>query len=103
MTDAPKLWRDMTDAEKGALLLDEYEDRTVEMCDGGHWYKKMRHSMFNPNFTYRRKPEPQVETVVLYWQKGANAISEMLDTDTHSITLTLRDGKPDPVAKVEKL
>lgn len=48
-------------------------------------------------------PEPKVEEVVLYWYAGECASSLRMGKDTHRITLNLRDGVPDPVAKVEAL
>lgn len=59
--------------------------------------------------TYRVKPQPpapKVEEVVLYGfmnRMGVYFDKEEDMGDTHRITLTLRDGVPDPVAKVESL
>lgn len=56
--------------------------------------------------TYRVRPlppEPKVEEVALYWREGSTAAARQYKGDTHRITLTLRDGVPDPVAKVEAL
>lgn len=56
--------------------------------------------------TYRKKPAPKIETVVLYGLKsGGHWIFGEADAsdDTHSITMTLTEGVPNPVAKVEVL
>ena len=85
--DPPKLWRDMTDQEKGALLLAAHEGKEIEyrsefssgvMCKVPVWYD---------NVAYRIKPEPVVETVALCWKKGL-AVGQVG-------TIDLIDGKPD--------
>ncbi len=63
MTDTPKLWRDMTPEEKGALLLAHHEGRGIEIATRDHkaWYDA--NPTWQENFAYRVKPEPKVETV----------------------------------------
>ena len=66
-SDTPKLWRDMTDAEKGALLLAHHEGKVIEWtrspgdtefrqdsARGGRPVWAARHA-------YRVKPEPKPE------------------------------------------
>ena len=104
-TQAPKLWKDMTPEEKGALLLAHHEGKEIEWsstdgpnmwCDG-KWRPCNAVGKF-PEYAYRVKPEPVVETVTLFGQAGfCWAFSHLQedDGDTHRITFDLVDGKPD--------
>lgn len=105
----PPIWDDMTDAEKGALLLADYKGKVIEYYD--------RHSsiwLVDPSFDPRldsqlryrvAEPEPVVETVTLHGQKYVSIAypsgmwdfdrSEKQYDDTHRITFNLIDGKPD--------
>jgi hypothetical protein len=61
MTNQPKLWKDMTDAEKGALLLAVHEgaeiDWNCQVARGGGW------AGWATPYAYRVKPKaPKVET-----------------------------------------
>ena len=57
--DTPTTWRDMTDAEKGALLLAHHEGKVVENSfDGSHWVAS--EPIWAGRYTYRIKPEPKV-------------------------------------------
>lgn len=59
---------------------------------------------FSDSVTYRAKPTPVVETVKLYFGPlTVGALRTPCRKDTHRITLTIRDGIPDPVAMVEPL
>lgn len=90
--DAPKLWRDMTDAEKGALLLAHYEGKVIE-CFNSHLPGKWRlkaHGGWITYFAYRvRPPEPKRETVALY------AGRDDPHPPTRIGTIDWVDGKPD--------
>lgn len=106
--DTPKTWGEMTDAEKGALLLDDWSDRPLQrlteiqdekgnslcrewdLCD-------IRDAL--PSWVIRIKPEPVVETVTIgianascgkWYQPGSPG-----SPATHRITFTTKDGKPD--------
>lgn len=71
----------------------------------GHWVYCDEPSFF-PSLAWRKKPAPKVETVVLTGFKicGHWVFSQAkTPKDTHTITMTLTDGIPDPVAKVEAL
>jgi hypothetical protein len=62
MTNTPTLWKDMTDAEKGELLL-AYHDGAVIECniDNGVWFYS--DPQWNAAHAYRIKPKaPKVET-----------------------------------------
>jgi hypothetical protein len=62
-TDTPKLWRDMTDAEKGELLLAHHEGKEIECnIDNGVWFYS--DPQWNAAHAYRIKPKaPKVEKV----------------------------------------
>jgi len=89
---APKLWRDMTPAEKGALLLAAHEGKVIEY----RWFEAWREAdrpAWSEGIAYRVRPEPVVEVVDLLIPGGVKIG-----------TVELRDGKPDPASvKVEEL
>lgn len=102
----PKLWRDMTPEEKGALLLAHHEGRVIE--------NKSRYSdwiaakpVWANEFAYRVKPEPKVEVVTgVYWRElGMHCLSCTSVTGvTHRITFNTIDGEPDCSSiKMEKI
>ena len=43
MSDTPKMWHDMTDAEKGALLLAHHEGKVIECWLGGGAWEQSRY------------------------------------------------------------
>jgi len=97
--DTPKLWRDMTDEEKGALLLACHNGKVIEYWDGIAWRRLNWFPSWDDDISYRVKPEPVREVVGLYgalngdtWVFGNNAQFEF---DTHRITFETVDGKPD--------
>lgn len=58
----PKLWKDMTAEEKGALLLAAHEWKVIEAhCDKQGWVTI--YPSWDSDLAYRIKPEPKVETV----------------------------------------
>jgi hypothetical protein len=67
----PKLWKDMTDAEKGTLLLAQYEGKNIQFTkDGKIWFDAG--VLFCDEWAYRVKAEPnyEVEQVRLINQDG---------------------------------
>lgn len=104
----PKTWGDMTDAEKGALLLAAHEGKVIEWHapDIDHtgrtasmsWVECQSIGRYS-DYTYRIKPEPKRETVTItgwcdedvgwLWGKGPD------DQDTHRITFDTIDCDPD--------
>ena len=99
----PKLWRDMTDAEKGAILLAKHEGKEIE----GFSYVKgwvSDHGSFSQDRAYRIKTEPKV--VKYHWTgtpDGGFAGTDDLG-DTHMITFNTINGKPDlSSVKMEKI
>ena len=101
-SDTPKLWRDMTAEEKGALLLAHHEKKGIDFWNDGEWDESS--PAWHPDNAYRIRPEPKVETVTFYWNLGQSAFTTKGVASTHRITFNLIDGKPgcDSV-KMEKL
>ncbi len=97
--DKPKRWRDMTDEERGALLLAEHEGKVIEV-----WQEDLMcfDEPFNSGLpfrswhAYRIRPEPKRETVTITnFHENARG---------HSITFDTIDGKPDcDSVKMEEL
>ena len=87
--NTPKLWRDMTDAEKGALLLAFHNDKKcLEIWRNGKWVD-CGDSTWNNNIAYRIRPEPKVEVVDVFWKRGETGYNHKIGT------MNLIDGKPD--------
>jgi hypothetical protein len=64
MTNTPKLWGNMTDAQKGALLLAALEGSEIQMSTTGSTYWHDVNPKWGRNSAYRIKPKaPKVETV----------------------------------------
>lgn len=98
-SDTPKLWRDMTPEEKGALLLAHHEGKVIEWLDPyGIWFE-VDIPLWHEERAYRVSPaeqRPKRETVTLHgsvtdevWGRGTTGY------DTHRITFELKDGEPD--------
>ena len=97
-TQEPKLWKDMTPEEKGALLLARVEGAKIQCkAYGSDWMDKdFSNNKFNSDFAYRVKPEPHRKQVALYFgELREGALLSRVRTDTHRITFDLVDGKPD--------
>jgi hypothetical protein len=104
---APKLWRDMTPEEKGALLLAHHEGKVVECWNSGKWEPK-GHGGWGKENAYRIRPEPKRETVMLHGRQAEKDWSfgngEAWPADTHRITFDLIDGEPDCASvKMERI
>lgn len=92
-SDRPKLWRDMTPEEKGALLLAMHDGLKVEFCSAGKWLEK-KFMPFLDDHAYRIAHEPKVETVTsrgTWCNKGKMPKTQYV----YEITFNLIDGKPD--------
>jgi hypothetical protein len=112
--ETPKLWRDMTDAEKGALLLAHHRGKVIEVVryfgeEAEFWYQ-VSDPTWHIDERYRIRPDPKVEMVTLYGgsTKGNNRhwgySIQHIGPETHRITFNLIDGKPDPASiKMEEL
>jgi len=99
--DTPKLWRDMTDAEKGALLLAHHRGEVIEgraeTWPDGEW-SNIPVPSWNYDSAYRVRPEPKVETVKLAVWRMEGHYYENIGT------INMIDGKPDVSSiKMEEL
>ena len=97
--ETPTLWRDMTDAEKGALLLAHHEGKVIEWHSTGMnvWHECARDSVlaFTYNFAYRIKPVQKAVTRHAGSENNWLWTSIRDEADTHRITFNTIDGKPD--------
>jgi len=108
MTDDPKLWRDMSPEEKGALLLAHHEGKVIEFCRPrgtpdcpAHSWRAQR-PIWTGGLAYRVRPER--ETVKLYGSEGGAWSYERVYFDTLCITYDLVDGEPDCASiRMEKI
>ena len=63
MTNTPKLWKDMTDAEKGTLLLASHRGEAIQYWNGASYHNMPEYSEWFGFQAYRIKPKaPKVET-----------------------------------------
>jgi hypothetical protein len=103
--DTPKTWGEMTDAEKGALLLAELDGECLEqkgrvIVNGEslfRWAPKQEGCWLD-SFAYRIKPEPLVETVTAYADPnlgGGFEVNSHCEHWPYRITFTTTNGKPD--------
>lgn len=110
-SDTPKIWRDMTDEEKGALLLAHHEGRVIERHVGkldeengalfpaDEWRFVFR-PVWHEDISYRVKPEPVREVINLYGAYRYGNVNSWSfigrgDDATHYITFETVNGKPD--------
>ncbi len=105
--DAPKTWGDMTDAEKGALMLAAHEGKVIECLEGdisqSFWITDSPPEWIS-SYAYRVRPEPKRETVTLYGNVKSNLwTASRSDIDRHRITFDMIDGEPEGTAKIERL
>lgn len=103
MTKEPKLWRDMTPEEKGALLLARYEGKQIEVASPQCYVWFPAKSTWFNELAYRIKPEPKRETVTLtswgtlnQWLRDGDLSKVHKDNRKYKITFDTIDGKPDP-------
>lgn len=92
--DTPKTWGEMTDAEKGALLLAHHEGKVIQLKSrGGSWDEAC--PSWVDDIAYRIKPEPVVGEAVLH--TGQPDFYEWAacsdNDDTHTLTLPTLDGQ----------
>ena len=114
--DTPKMWKDMTPEEKGALLLAYHEGKNIEVFGSyfsEEWYPADYPSWI-AEYTYRIKPEPKRKTVTAKLCIDAHGTSLNMRPDygdnygDHAFYFTLTfdtiDGKPDPSSiKIEEV
>ena len=91
-----KPWRDMTDAEKGALLLAHHRGEAIEFLVGDDW-SYVKYPVWEVEIAYRtRPPAPKRETVTLRGNADRGFdFSGWGAADTHTLQFDTLDGKPD--------
>ena len=100
-SDTPKLWRDMTPEEKGALLLAAHEGKVIEHDDLTYTdgWEVARSPTWNENIAYRVKPDDVRETVVFDSKYYSFKLME-----GYRITFETINGEPDPASiRMDKL
>ena len=109
----PTPWKEMTDEEKGALLLARINGATLQTkAYGSDWSDKdFSNNKFHSDFVYRIKPDPVVETVTLKGgvYEDCAYFFDVFEQNkkswyTHRITFETVDGVPDcSTVKMDKL
>lgn len=98
-----RTWGEMTDAEKGALLLAAHEGKVIEYYSETYanegWTEAERPSFSINQVAYRVRPEPVRETVTITGFSDSDgdwifAPGASEDYDTHRITFDTLDGEP---------
>ena len=99
----PTLWGDMTDAEKGALLLAKHDGKEIESFFSLTGWVSYQ-GLFYQEKAYRIKPEPEVITYN-WFGTFADGFSDMAATDaTHILKFNTINGEPDLSSiKMEKI
>lgn len=86
---APKLWRDMTPEEKGALLLAAHGGEVIELWMGSvERWRAICDPNFNEGCAYRIKPK-------LITTQGTVSIKNEYGVVTHTSPIDITDGVPD--------
>lgn len=92
--DIPKLWRDMTDAEKGALLLAHHEGEAIQLWHSrGGWVESVEFGAVE-DIAYRVKPEPVQETFT-----HEQWVSMHRESDRGKFSLLFGPARPDDDVK----
>lgn len=97
--EEPKLWKDMSDEEKGALLLAHHEGKVIEFNTSIGWMNDYpERPDWHPDMAYRVKPTVRGVTRSIYSgaSRGWSWWREREEDDTHKITFNIIDGEPDP-------
>jgi hypothetical protein len=77
--DTPKLWRDMTPGEKGALLLAHHEGKVIESRWLGENWTPTCAPEWHLGASYRIRPEPKRETVTRHLSHAGVAYPVTID------------------------
>jgi hypothetical protein len=102
--ETPKLWRDMTDAEKGALVLARYRGYVIAWWNDVEKQWSTKPVEYWADYVAYRVHDPKVETVTIYGRPDVEWVWDRCDYDTHRITFATIDGKPDASSiKMEEL
>ena len=101
MTKSPenaKTWGEMTNAEKGALLLADHNGEEMEChVSGDVWESKWNGTRYYDCDAYRVKPKPVIETVTVKGSEYAASgwVFDECDRGRYAITFDTIDGEPD--------
>lgn len=99
-TEEPITWGDMSDEEKGALLLAHQRMGVIEVYDPDDDEWVCEEPLWGDDFCYRVKPEPEVKEVVLYgfYSHPTGLVTDVMKSrnDTHAITLPTINNTPIP-------
>lgn len=89
-----KTWAEMTDIEKGELMLAHHNGRTIEFLAeiSGNWLE-VTAPLWNASSIYRVKPEPKREKEFMYY--GRVKSNGTCPPYSHLIAFDLIDGEPD--------
>ena len=96
--ETPKTWGEMSDAEKGTLLLAKHEGKVIEYGYSGPYFlhEKPNDGKWVEIYLYRIKPEPVVETVVMYASDKMKGFGLCRgDKSVHKLTFKKIDGEID--------
>lgn len=97
-------WSEISDREKGELLLAHHNGKEIEMYHFGDWVTV--DPQWASSRAYRIKKEPVVEQVTLYGEfEGVDVVimgKEKMCYDTHMITYNVIDGNIDCSSVVMK-
>lgn len=85
---APKLWRDMTPEEKGALLLAAHGGEVIENSRDGFKTVYTERPFWSSDYAYRIKPK-------LITTQGTVSIKNEYGVVTHTSPIDITDGVPD--------
>lgn len=106
MTDTRKTFGEMTDAEKGALLLAHHEGKAIMVSAVRGGYSETSDPLWLDQCVYFVKPEPVVETATLYFKvSGRGIIRPALSREAdYKLEYTYTDGDPDCASiRMEKI
>ena len=93
-TDAPTIFGDMTDAEKGALMLAKHNGESIEMRLYDDMWEDKCDPSWNVFAAYRVKPKPVVKTVVLSGNYEVGFTDAVRLKHTHKLKFDMIDGEP---------
>ena len=103
MTEAPKLLRDMTDAEIGALVRSKSEGKDIQALIGVEWMEVASRPCWSMGLAYRIKPEPVQASVILTYDRSEDVYTvswpygsphSITAKNMPEITLNFIDGEP---------
>ena len=92
--DTPTLFGNMTDAEKGVLLLANHGGQGVQAHINGQLLDVDMYSMLADDVAYRVKPKPVVKTVVLSGNYEVGFTDAIRLKHTHKLKFDMIHGEP---------